>query len=485
MRRCNIAMGLLALVAAGSAGVGAQTAPAVDVRAYRFYRAENRQTLVQAFVDVPYELLEASTTGPEAQLRYGVVVELTDQAGLQINQASWSGRARADLRSKGASKLEILDFGVLPGRYRVGVTVTDSVSGRSFRSSTEVEAWSEAPRVSDLMLSPSMRLATGEDSLPRLGEIRRGNTMVTPATRLRLTPVRSKAYYLVEAYAATPDSGSMVVRVLDTAGNSLVSSRPTRVRIAAGGSVLKGQLDLAGLPAGRYRFSVVIEVAGQREERTDELVMADFQETMQREEARLAAEKETDEGYFGTMNAEQLEDAAEPLVYLTTADSLRAFSRDLSLSAKRQFLTRFWQARDPSPGTPRNESRVQFYNLIATANRQYQEGGGSKIPGWKTDRGRVFVKYGEPLDRLDRRSSTGSAPPYEVWRYQRGKELYYIFADRTGFGGYKLMATNDLKETQRPGYREILGREALQDISRWLGIDLFRDESGRGGSPDS
>ena len=82
-------------------------------------------------------------------------------------------------------------------------------------------------------------------------------------------------------------------------------------------------------------------------------------------------------------------------------------------------------------------------------------------------------------------SNDPNAPPYEVWRYQRGKELYFIFADRTGFGGYKLMATNDLKETQRPGYREILGREALQDISRWLGIDLFRDESGRGVSPDS
>ncbi len=485
MRRCNIAIGLLALMAAGPAAVGAQSAPAVDVRAYRFYRAESRQTLVQAFVDVPYELLEATTTGPSAQLSYGVVVELTDAAGLQINQATWPGRARADLRTKGASKLEILDFAVPPGNYRVTVTVTDSVSGRRFSSSTDVEAWKEAPRASDLMLSPSMRLATGDDTMPRLGEIRRGNTMVTPVTRLKLTPVRSKAYYLVEAYATTADSGSMVVRVLDSAGTSLVSSRPTRVQIAPGGSVLKGQLDLTGLPAGRYRFSVAIEVAGHREERTDDLAMADFEETMQREEARLAALKDTDEGYFGSMNADQLDEAAEPLVYLTTSDSLRVFNEDLSLSAKRQFLIQFWQVRDPSPGTPRNESRQQFYDLIATANRQYQERGGSKTPGWKTDRGRVYVKYGEPIEKLDRRSATGNAPPYEVWRYQRGKELYFVFADRTGFGGYKLMASNDLKETQRPGYREILGREALQDISRWLGIDLFRDESGRGTSPDS
>ncbi len=482
MRRWNIALGLVSLAATAPLEVVAQSSPAVEVRAFRFYRAESRQTLVQAFVEVPYGLLEAPATGDDPDLRYGVVVALLDQAGAQINEASWPGRAKAGLRQIGASKLEILDFAVPAGRYRVNVTVTDSVSGRQFTSSTDVEAWSDAPRASDLMLSPAMRLATGEDTMPRLGEIRRGNTMLTPAIHLKLTPVRSKAYYLLETYAASPDSGTMQVRVLDSAGKSLLSTRPTTVHVAAGGSVLKGQLDLAGLPAGRYRFVVAIDASGSREERSDELVMADFEETMQREEARLAALKETDEGYFGTMNSEQLDEAEAPLVHLAPGEELRAYSKELSLVAKRQFLVRFWTGRDPTPGTPRNEARERFYELIALADRQYVEGGRSRTPGWKTDRGRVFVRYGDPVEKLDRRTSTGSAPPYEVWRYSRGRELYFIFADRTGFGGYKLIATNDRRETQQPGYREILGREALQDISRWLGIDLFRDESGRSAS---
>lgn len=479
MRRWHGVVTLLGLLAAVPVGAMAQGGPAVEVRALRFYRADSRQTLVQAFVEVPYALLEATTGTGAGDLKYGVDVAVTDQGGVQLEQASWPGRAAASLRQAGASKLEILDFAVPAGRYTITVTVTDSVSGRHFTSSATVEGWSSAPRASDLMLSPSMRLATGDDTMPKLGELRRGNTLVTPVVRLKLTPVRTKAYYLVEAYAPAPDSGTMQVRLEDSTGKSLVTTRPARVTISSGGAVLKGQLDLAGLPAGRYRFVVTIDVGGTHEERVDELVMADFEETMQREEARLAALRETDEGYFSVMNDAQIDEAQAPLEYLTSRDSLKVYSKDLTLDAKRRFMVKFWTDRDPTPGTPRNEARERFYQLIDQANKTFAEGGRSRTPGWKTDRGRVFVKYGEPLDKLDRRTSTGSAPPYQVWRYQRGKELYYIFADRTGFGGYKLIATNDLKETQRPGYDEILGHEALQDISRWLGIDLFREGAGR------
>jgi GWxTD domain-containing protein len=240
--------------------------------------------------------------------------------------------------------------------------------------------------------------------------------------------------------------------------------------------VLKGQLDLAGLPSGRYQFAVKLDIGGSHEERSDQFVMADFQETMEKEQARLAALKQTDEGYFGTMNEAQLDEAAAPLIYLASSDSLAVWKTGLSVAAKREFLTRFWQQRDPTPGTDRNETREAFYALISRANAQYAEGGRSATPGWRTDRGRIFVKYGQPSDMLDRRSSAGTAPPYQVWRYQRGKELYFIFADRSGFGAYKLLATNDLHEVSLPGYRDILGPEALQDVSRWLGIDLFRGD---------
>jgi GWxTD domain-containing protein len=379
--------------------------------------------------------------------------------------------------------MEILDFSLAPGRFRIEVTVTDSVSGQQLSTGSDLEAYREAPLASDLMLSPGMRLASDGDTMPRVGERRWGNTLVTAAARLRLTPVRTKAYYLLEAYAAQDTPGTMAAVVSDSTGRALVRTRPAAVNVAGGGSVLKGQLDLAGLPAGSYTLTVHLELAGKAEDRADRLVMADFGETMTREAERLEALKASDEGYFAVMNDDQLNEAEAPLSYLAGPEELRVWDQRLGADAKRRFLTDFWQRRDPTPGTIRNETREAFYGLIARANRDYGLGRQSTTAGWRTDRGRVFVKHGAPLDMLDRRVASGKSPPYMVWRYVTGKPLYYIFADRTGFGEYRLLASNDLAEPSQPGFREILGAEALQDISRFLGIDLFLNSGGTGNNP--
>ena len=481
MRRWMLVAGLAALTAYGPVTAAAQSDQGVTVRAYRFYRGDSRQTLVTAFVEVPYQILEAPAAGSaNADLKYGVVVSIFDANGVRLNEASWPGRARANLRTPGAIALEMLDFTLAPGKFRIEVAVTDSVSGRKYSSASDLEAWSEPPTASDLMLSPGMRLATGGDTLPKAGEKRWGNTLVTPTTRLKLTPVRARAFYLLEAYAAAADSGTMSVQVSDTAGQPLVTTKAQPVKVAPGGSVLKGQLDLSGLPSGTYTLTVRLDLAGRKQERSDRFVMADFQESMQKEEQRLAVRRVGDEGYFATMNEDQLDEAEAPLFYLASSDSLAVWKSGLSLAAKRQFLTKFWQQRDPSPGTDRNEAREGFYGAIAEANQLYSERGRSGRVGWRTDRGRIRIKSGEPSEKLDRRTSLGKAPPYEVWRYTRGKERYYIFADRTGFGAYQLVATNDLRESGKPDFNQLLGAEALQDISRFLGIDLFRNDRNLG-----
>jgi len=480
MRRWMLVAGLAAMLGTGPVALAAQSNPAVAVRAFRFYRGEGRQTLVTAFVEVPYLLLGAPAAGAGDELTYGVVVAILDSSGTRLNEASWPGRARVELRTPGAVSLEMLDFSLAPGKYRVEVAVTDSGTGQRYSASTEVDAWGDPPGASDLMLSPSMRLATGSDTMPRKGERRWGNTLVTPATRLRLTPVRARAFYLLEAYAPGADSGTMAVQVSDSAGKVMVSSKPAPVWVAPGGSVLKGQLDLTGLPSGQYTLRVKLDLSGMKQERSDQFVMADFQESMQKEEQRLAILKQTDAGYFGTMNENQLDEAQDPLGYLVGADSLAVWKSGLSLAAKRQFLVRFWQQRDPTPGTERNEARVSFYEQIARANQEYGEKGRAGRPGWRTDRGRVRIRNGEPTEVLDRRTALGQAPPYQVWRYTRGKDRYYIFADRTGFGNYQLLATNDLKETGLPDYGRLLGSQALQDISRFIGVDLFQTDRSPG-----
>src|SRR5207302_313988 len=83
------------------------------------------------------------------------------------------------------------------------------------------------------------------------------------------------------------------------------------------------------------------------------------------------------------------------------------------------------------------------------ATRRFREGGAAQIPGWRTDRGRVFIRLGPPDEVLSRPQPPGSLP-YEVWKYTRQRQLKYCFVDLTRFGNYVLLWTNDRLEPSEP-----------------------------------
>ncbi len=438
-------LGLIGFTAAGSAG---QDPPSdLALSAVRFYQREGNLTQVKAFVQIPTVVLEPAGSGPDAPMTYLMDVSVKDSTGLELLHDSWSGRVRSDMRAPGATALEILEFPVKPGQYRIEVGISDSVSGRKLASGIAVEGFPEEPVLSDLLLTPSIRSATEGDTVPRPGEMRRGDLLVTAAAELELTPLRTRAFYLLESYNQAADSVRLSIAVTGVDGKPVLSTPPTTSLVPAGGGVLSGAVDLAGLPEGRYQLTARVERAGRTLERAAEFSMAPLAETMAREADRRAALRDTDEGHFAEMNNAQLDAAFSPLSLIAKGGELSPYNKDLSPQAKRRFLTRFWTERDPSPGTPRNEAREAFYGAIAYADSNFRERGNRHVPGWKTDRGRIYAKYGQPDDVL-RRQQEGTAPPYEVWRYSRGKGRYFIFADRSGYGAFKLMASNDLR---RPG----------------------------------
>jgi GWxTD domain-containing protein len=302
--------------------------------------------------------------------------------------------------------------------------------------------------------------------------------LVAAAARLDLTPLRSTAYYLLEAYAPKQESGTLKLRVADSTGKAMVTTAPSQVEVPAGGGVLKGQLDLSGLPPGHYDMVASLDLGGKTVERSAGFTMAALDETLEKDVANREAAKVTDAGYFEAMDEPKLETAKEPLQLIAESGEMGKWSKDLSVRAKRKFLTEFWQKRDPSAGTPQNERRVAFYDAVAYAEKHYGEKGRAAVPGWKTDRGRIYVRNGAPEEMLDR-VQAGRSPPYQVWRFRTGKDRWYIFADRSnGLGTYQLVNSNDVKEPTLPNWREILREEAVADIGRWLGIDFFDATAG-------
>ena len=131
----------------------------------------------------------------------------------------------------------------------------------------------------------------------------------------------------------------------------------------------------------------------------------------------------------------------EDVVYIIDEEEREAYLR-LDTDAERDhFVGQFWERRDPTPGTPRNEVREEHYRRIAWANDRY---GSPSRAGWGTDRGRVYITYGPPDEIESHPSGRGERPPFEMWRYKDlegvGEEVIVEFVDAYRNGEYRLIA---------------------------------------------
>lgn len=437
----------------------AQSDPgALTVAARRFYRA-GVGTTVEAFCRVPFGLLERVQGGAEAFGAYRVTIVVRDSSGLALTEQSWSQHVPAQMLTvPGASSVEQFRFAVPGGRYTMEVAVTDSASGRVARQAVPVEGFAPPPPVSDLLLTSAIRPAS-DSAVEAGGEFSRGGFLITAQTEPVLTPTESRLFYYVELYPGRPVDAVITARVRDRDGRQMIATPPESVSVRAAGVAASG-LDLAGLPPGGYRLELEVRLPDSSVTRSAAFVMAGFET-----QAAIAAAVGHARDVFDGLTEAQLDTLYRPLVYVMEGNE-RGVYEGLSVEGKRNYLRQFWERRDPSPGTPGNEFQDQFYRLIARANRDYREGGAGEVPGWRTDRGRIYVKYGEP-DEVLRRPQSGSTKPYEVWKFTRGRLRKFVFYDETGVGNYVLLWTNEQREPSRSNWEDILGPEAVEDIQRF------------------
>jgi GWxTD domain-containing protein len=178
----------------------------------------------------------------------------------------------------------------------------------------------------------------------------------------------------------------------------------------------------------------------------------------------------------------------EDVAYIITDAERKAFKKLATDEEREQFIEQFWRKRDPDPDTDENEYREEYYERIAYANQHFASG----IPGWKTDRGRIYIAFGKPDERethptggqYDRPSYHGggstSTYPFEVWFYRYipgvGSGIEIEFVDPTGSGEYRIARSPDEKDALLyvPG--------AGLTLSEQLGLSSKADRIGGFGS---
>lgn len=146
------------------------------------------------------------------------------------------------------------------------------------------------------------------------------------------------------------------------------------------------------------------------------------------------------------------------VLYIITPEERAAFKKLQTDEEREQFIEQFWLRRDPDPDTPENEYREEYYRRIAYANEHYASG----IPGWKTDRGRIYITFGPP-DEVESHPAGGpyerpfyegggqtSTYPFEIWFYRYldgvGNGVEIEFVDPSGSGEYRIATSPDEKD---------------------------------------
>jgi GWxTD domain-containing protein len=148
----------------------------------------------------------------------------------------------------------------------------------------------------------------------------------------------------------------------------------------------------------------------------------------------------------------------EDVAYIITDEERAAFKQLSNDEERDNFIEAFWQRRDPTPDTVENEFKEEHYRRIAYANEHYAAG----IPGWKSDRGRIYIVYGPP-DEIESHPSGGtyerpieegggstSTYPFEDWRYRYlegiGQEVIIEFVDDCMCGSYEMTMDRSKKD---------------------------------------
>ncbi|MFZ0861083.1 MAG: GWxTD domain-containing protein [Candidatus Sulfotelmatobacter sp.] len=148
----------------------------------------------------------------------------------------------------------------------------------------------------------------------------------------------------------------------------------------------------------------------------------------------------------------------EDVVWIITDEERAAFKQLSNDEERDNFIEAFWQRRDPTPDTEENEYKEEHYQRIAYANEHFAAG----VPGWKTDRGRMYIVFGKP-DEIDSHPSGGtyerpmdegggetSTYPFEDWRYRYiegiGQEVIIEFVDTCMCGEYHMTLDRSEKD---------------------------------------
>jgi GWxTD domain-containing protein len=364
---------------------------------------------IRVVVSVPYPELNWQQEDSALTAGAGFVVELVPSKGRKrLYGDAWEQRLMVrDYATTAAHRNQLVvvrEFAVPPATYSARVSVRDL-------RALETAEVKERIEVRDLA-----RLPVGFADL-ELG-------VVDSTGSFTANPSRSFGY----------DSGELAVRTV------MVDRRPGswprryhyhwRVQDPSGGVTAQGDTVVA---VERSAQPVLLRPTRQ------DLFIGDYSIEVEMREGKTSwrTQRSFEVEESGPPRGREFDELLEALAYIAEGSEVDPM-RGLSPELQAERWEAFWRRRDPTPETVRNEYQIEFFRRLRYASQHFLGFG----PGWRSDMGRAYIRYGPP-DQVEQRQATGTTPGLEIWYYNQPYRRL-VFGDREGFGRFSLLnPTND------------------------------------------
>jgi GWxTD domain-containing protein len=489
---------ILPALALTPGALGAQSETGLALEVNRYY-GEQERALVEGAVEIPFTLLSFAPDGEilRASAKVEVLVEKTGGEEVYHTERDIQPEAAnaAMASSERVSTIETFAIYAPPGEYTARARVTDLSSEKSYEMSTPLVVPPQQPFFSDVLLSnhvqKDVQLQEGS-YLPYLI----GTTMFNPNPRSVFYKDSPLVYFYYEinpeAIAGAGDPILLEMTLRDESAGVVKNLGERSIKVSEGRNFDLGAFNIGGLPPGRYSLDLEctscpaearLGSAFEVRPRLEQLAFMQPSETSAAGAQRLK--------YYGDLSPAQVDSVVDVMEIWFTPEQ-RQLLGTLNASGKAQFLNRFWESldQDPTMGNPsteENEAKTLFERRVAYADQFFTS---SQRLGRDTDRGRIYILFGEPTETLDR-PVEATLGPYAIWTYSNQGETF-AFGDFRRDGDYRLIYSTDERFPGDPSIQSqvdsdaAMARESFLPQGRGYEViieDIRQNRTGRGFQP--
>jgi GWxTD domain-containing protein len=393
---------------------------------YAYFRSDDSaQIRLELYYQIHHRGLAFALSGGNYTAGYELLATVQDKDDKAVHSytrdrqivlgADEEARTRVDFRTSQ------INLDLPPGKYKARFTLKDRTSGRVTTREMNLkleELYDKNPRMSEIEFAQAFQGRADEGSIFSKGDI-----LVVPSVhRTYGNQANDRIAYYFEVYPGTRDLANVVIETRvrhyrrgllyrDTIHIALGDRPECQLREISIDDLLPGEYELAVSAHGRRNK----KLAG----RTQIFRVAWTQDGMIRNDWKATIKQL--ELFSYDVDVGDMEDLE------TVDERIKAFDQ-------------FWRERDPTEGTPENEAKTAFYYRVRVANERF---GVMRMEGWRTDRGHIYIRYGEP-DYMVNEPFSPDRYPYQIWYYTRiSPNRRFVFVDENEDGDYRLQYPYD------------------------------------------